>query len=473
MIIPLTSTTLVQMRILSSIRRPAGSSASAKPACAMPSASKASVGGIEVAEAGARDADHRDRIGPEPDEQAERDEPADAPQKRPARRQPSLAPCKAELVDREPDESEVEKIHVGHVETQRRNVDRHRPGNKRPEGGEPPARPCLPRQRHDRGDHQVNRQEPHRNQCELRCHRNDAAIDPRQRAEHRDERPDQEQRQHRVDQPLEPAAVPACVTAALALRRRPRHAVRETADEEEERHHRNPRSATASTAICRAGVRPRPHHPSYRARRHEPMADDDREDRQRTEEIDIAIALGRSLPGHLPGPRPDAFANDASGFVQDIVPPRMETLSQCRAASTQAFALAREPCYRLWAMASTNDDLPPSEPVPGMIDTPFDSALSERYLVSCAVDDHRTFAARPARRTEARPPPPAMGDARDAARSFAGIQEVGARRRRRDRQVPPARRHRGVRRDGPPRAGLLAPLPARRRPGQFRQYRRR
>ncbi|MDR7060731.1 MULTISPECIES: DNA topoisomerase IV subunit A [unclassified Sphingopyxis] len=32
-------------------------------------------------------------------------------------------------------------------------------------------------------------------------------------------------------------------------------------------------------------------------------------------------------------------------------------------------------------MASTTDDLPPSEPVPGMTDTPFDSALSERYLV--------------------------------------------------------------------------------------------
>ena len=30
-------------------------------------------------------------------------------------------------------------------------------------------------------------------------------------------------------------------------------------------------------------------------------------------------------------------------------------------------------------MASTTDDLPPSEP--GNIDTPFDSALSERYLV--------------------------------------------------------------------------------------------
>ena len=32
-------------------------------------------------------------------------------------------------------------------------------------------------------------------------------------------------------------------------------------------------------------------------------------------------------------------------------------------------------------MANTTDDLPPSEPVPGMTDTPFDSALSERYLV--------------------------------------------------------------------------------------------
>src|SRR3546814_10465918 len=49
--------------------------------------------------------------------------------------------------------------------------------------------------------------------------------------------------------------------------------------------------------------------------------------------------------------------------------------------ATQGFALARQPCYRLRTMASTTDDLPPSEPVPGMIDTPFDSALSERYLV--------------------------------------------------------------------------------------------
>src|SRR3546814_6937252 len=49
--------------------------------------------------------------------------------------------------------------------------------------------------------------------------------------------------------------------------------------------------------------------------------------------------------------------------------------------ATQGFALARQPCYRLRTMASTTDDLPPSEPAPGMIDTPFDSALSERYLV--------------------------------------------------------------------------------------------
>ena len=32
-------------------------------------------------------------------------------------------------------------------------------------------------------------------------------------------------------------------------------------------------------------------------------------------------------------------------------------------------------------MASTTDDPDSTDPIPGMIDTPFDSALSERYLV--------------------------------------------------------------------------------------------
>ena len=45
---PLTRTTLVQMRMLSSILRPLGSNAKASPVCPMPSASKANVGGIEL-----------------------------------------------------------------------------------------------------------------------------------------------------------------------------------------------------------------------------------------------------------------------------------------------------------------------------------------------------------------------------------------------------------------------------------------
>ena len=48
-----------------------------------------------------------------------------------------------------------------------------------------------------------------------------------------------------------------------------------------------------------------------------------------------------------------------------------------------------------------------------------------------------------------------------------------ARGRRRARQVPPARRHRGLRRDGAHGAGLLAALPVGRRPGQLRFARRR
>ncbi len=48
MIMPLTSTTAVQRRARASRRRITGSSASANPVCAMPSVSRASVGGIEL-----------------------------------------------------------------------------------------------------------------------------------------------------------------------------------------------------------------------------------------------------------------------------------------------------------------------------------------------------------------------------------------------------------------------------------------
>src|SRR3546814_185326 len=62
----------------------------------------------------------------------------------------------------------------------------------------------------------------------------------------------------------------------------------------------------------------------------------------------------------------------------------------------------------------------------------------------CTVDDHRALAPRSARRAEARSPPPAVGDARDAARPEPGLQENGENGRRRHRQVPSARRHRGL-----------------------------
>ena len=51
--------------------------------------------------------------------------------------------------------------------------------------------------------------------------------------------------------------------------------------------------------------------------------------------------------------------------------------------------------------------------------------------------------------------------------------EVRAHRRRRDGQVPPARRLGDLRHARPPGAGLLDALPARRRPGQLRLGRRR
>ncbi len=53
------------------------------------------------------------------------------------------------------------------------------------------------------------------------------------------------------------------------------------------------------------------------------------------------------------------------------------------------------------------------------------------------------------------------------------VPQVRPHRRRRHRQVPPARRHRGLRRAGPHGPGLLDALPAHRRAGQLRLGRRR
>ena len=65
----------------------------------------------------------------------------------------------------------------------------------------------------------------------------------------------------------------------------------------------------------------------------------------------------------------------------------------------------------------------------------------------------------------------AMGEAGGARGD--GLRQVRALRRRGARQVPPARRFLDLRGDGAPRAAVLDALPAHRRPGQFRQPRRR
>ena len=77
-------------------------------------------------------------------------------------------------------------------------------------------------------------------------------------------------------------------------------------------------------------------------------------------------------------------------------------------------------------------------------------------------------AARRLRRPEAGAAPHPVRDERDGAGGRRQAREVGARRRRRDRQVPSARRPGGLRRDGAHGAGLLAALSADRRPGQLR-----
>ena len=87
--------------------------------------------------------------------------------------------------------------------------------------------------------------------------------------------------------------------------------------------------------------------------------------------------------------------------------------------------------------------------------------------------DRRARAARRARRPQAGAPPHPVRAARPQQRLEPAVPQVRAHRRRRDRQVPPARRQRGLRRARPHGPGLLDALHARRRPGQLRLGRRR
>ena len=82
-------------------------------------------------------------------------------------------------------------------------------------------------------------------------------------------------------------------------------------------------------------------------------------------------------------------------------------------------------------------------------------------------------AARCPRRPEARPQADPVGDARGRLPARPPAPQVRGRDRRRAEEVPPARRPIRVRRPGPDGAGLVAPLPARRRPRQLRVRRRR
>ena len=92
------------------------------------------------------------------------------------------------------------------------------------------------------------------------------------------------------------------------------------------------------------------------------------------------------------------------------------------------------------------------------------------YAMSVIVG--RALAGRP-RRPEAGASPGAVRDARDQQRLEPPVREVRAGRRRRHGQVPPARRRVDLRRAGAHGAGVLAALPAGRRPGQLRLGRRR
>ena len=89
------------------------------------------------------------------------------------------------------------------------------------------------------------------------------------------------------------------------------------------------------------------------------------------------------------------------------------------------------------------------------------------------VGDRRPRAARRSRRPEARPPQDPVRHVRLGLPAGSQLRQVRPRRRRRDGQLPPARRQRAVRRAGAHGAALVAALPDDRPAGQLRVARQR
>ena len=99
--------------------------------------------------------------------------------------------------------------------------------------------------------------------------------------------------------------------------------------------------------------------------------------------------------------------------------------------------------------------------------------MRSSYLDYAMSRHRRARAARRPRRPEARPPPRALRDERGRPAAQPALRQVRAHRRRRDGQLPPARRLGDLRHARAAGAGLLDALPARRRAGQLRLDRRR
>ena len=135
-------------------------------------------------------------------------------------------------------------------------------------------------------------------------------------------------------------------------------------------------------------------------------------------------------------------------------------------------ARAAVPTYRHERDAPVTDDRPTDDPTagPGGRIEPVDLQVEmQRSYLDYAMTRHRRpRAARRARRPQAGAPPRALRDVRRRLPARPRLHQVLPRRRRRHGPVPPARRHRDLRRPGAPGAAVVAALPAGRRPGQLR-----
>ena len=255
---------------------------------------------------GARHGDHADRIGQEEDYESEPEKAGQGQYDRPrGLLEIALSPGISELMHRHPDEPVIQPSYIREPEQNGDRIRQAGASDKSPERNHPVPSPGSIADRHRKGNHHIDGEEPDRNQGEPGGVAGQPDIDFRAAGEKGRQRPEQNQRNDRRQQPPESFPQPEGCPKTASVGGRPGRGVRVAADKKEHRHDlKQPGQKLGPGREGQHIVEPKGAVFNDWRRRH-PVAHNHRANRCRPQEIDIAISRARSLVGKRLGGFPE------------------------------------------------------------------------------------------------------------------------------------------------------------------------